>query len=138
MPIAPTPRRVQSIVFDPREPATIYIGTNDGLFLTYDGGQKWEQRSNGLRTSIATRAVIVNPNNPDELYVGDQRQGGLFHSENKGKSWELIETSRLPSNRLFSISADPFDATGICIGSFSGGVYVMNKQVSGRSRTVGQ
>ncbi len=138
MPIAPTPRRVQSIVFDPREPATIYIGTNDGFFLTYDGGQKWEQRSNGLRTAIATSAVLVNPNNPDELYVGDQRMGGLFHSENKGKSWELIETSRLPSNRLWTISADPFDTTGICIGSFSGGVYVMNKQVNGRSRTVGQ
>ena len=70
MPLAPTPRRVQSIVFDPREPATIYAGTNDGLFITNNGGQSWEQRGNGLRTSIDTSAVLVNPNNPDEIYVG--------------------------------------------------------------------
>ena len=138
MPLAPTPRRVQSIVFDPREPATIYAGTNDGLFITNNGGQSWEQRGNGLRTSIDTSAVLVNPNNPDEIYVGDQRQGGLFHSDNKGRAWEQVDTSRLPSNRLRSLSADPFDASGICLGSFSGGVYVMNKQMAGRKRQIGQ
>ena len=138
MPIAQKTRRIQTIVFDPREPATIYLGTNDGLFLTYDGGLHWELRGNGLRTSLGTSAVIVNPSNPDEVYVNDQRQGGLFHSENKGRSWEQIETARLPSTRFWTMSADPFDATSICIGSFSGGVYVMNKQVVGRRRQVGQ
>ncbi|MBL8208490.1 MAG: hypothetical protein JNM09_29945 [Blastocatellia bacterium] len=136
--IDPKTRRIQAIVFDPREPATIYLGTNDGLFLTYDGGAKWELRGNGLRTSLGTRAIIVNPSNPDELYVGDDRQGGLFHSENKGRSWELIETTRLPNNIFGALSADPFDPTSICVGSFSGGVYVMNKQVTGRRRQVGQ
>ncbi len=138
MSVAQKTRRIQTIVFDPREPATIYLGTNDGLFMTYDGGQNWELRGNGLRTSLGTSAVVVNPNNPDEVYVNDQRQGGLFHSENKGRSWEQIETSRLPSTRFWAMSADPFDATSICIGSFSGGVYVMNKQVVGRRRQVGQ
>ncbi len=138
MPIAQKIRRVLTIVFDPREPATIYLGTNDGLFLTYDGGLNWELRGNGLRTSLGTSAIVVNPSNPDEVYVNDQRQGGLFHSENKGRSWEQIETSRLPNTRFWTMSADPFDATSICIGSFSAGVYVMNKQVAGRRRQVGQ
>jgi photosystem II stability/assembly factor-like uncharacterized protein len=138
MPIAQKSRSIQTIVFDPREPATIYLGTNDGLFLTHDGGANWELRGNGLRTSLGTSAIVVNPNNPDELYVNDQRQGGLFHSENKGRSWEQIDTSRLPSTRFWAMSADPFDATSICIGSVSGGVYVMNKQMAGRRRQVGQ
>ncbi|HEX4945984.1 MAG TPA: hypothetical protein VFZ34_04950 [Blastocatellia bacterium] len=136
--IADKTKRVLAIVFDPREPATIYLGTNDGFYLTYDGGRTWELRGNGMRTSLGTSAIVVNPSNPDEVYVGDQRQGGLFHSENKGRSWELIETSRLPNNRFWALSADPFDPTSICIGSFSGGVYLMNKQVSGRRRQVGQ
>ena len=138
MPFAQKTRRIQAIVFDPREPATIYLGTDDGLFLTYDGGLNWELRGNGLRTSLGTSAIVVNPSNPDEVYVNDQRQGGLFHSENKGRSWEQIETSRLPNTRFWTMSADPFDATSICIGSFSAGVYVMNKQVVGRKRQVGQ
>lgn len=138
MPIAQKARRIQSIIFDPREPATIYLGTNDGLFITNDGGVSWELRGNGLRTSLDARAIIVNPNNPDELYVGDQRQGGLFHSENRGRSWEQIETQRLPSTLFRAMSADPFDTTSICIGSYSGGVYLMNRQVSGRKRQVGQ
>ena len=138
MPIAAKSLRIQTIVFDPREPATIYTGTNDGFFLTYNGGKTWEQRGNGMRTSMATSAIVVNPSNPDELYVGDQRQGGLYHSTDKGHSWEPIETLRLPSQRLYAMSADPFDPTSVCIGSFSGGVYVMNKQVAGRRRQVGQ
>ncbi len=138
MPIAAKPLRIQNIVFDPREPATIYVGTNDGFFLTYNGGKTWEQRGNGMRTSMATSAIVVNPSNPDELYVGDQRQGGLYHSTDKGHSWEPIETLRLPSQRLYAISADPFDPTSVCIGSFSGGIYVMNKQAAGRRRQVGQ
>ena len=138
MSFAQKTRSVQTIVFDPREPATIYLGTNDGLFLTNDGGQNWELRGNGLRTSLGTSALIVNPHNPDEVYVNDQRQGGLFYSENKGRSWEQIETDRLPSTRFWTMSADPFDATSICIGSFYGGVYVVNKQVAGRRRQVGQ
>jgi photosystem II stability/assembly factor-like uncharacterized protein len=138
MSIGQKARRIQSIVFDPREPATIYVGTNDGFFLTYDGGRNWELRGNGMRTALGTSAIVVNPRNPDELYVGDQRQGGLFHSVDKGRSWELIETSRLPNNRFWAMSADPFDGTSICVGSFSGGVYVMNKQAAGRRRQVGQ
>jgi photosystem II stability/assembly factor-like uncharacterized protein len=136
--IADKALRIQNIVFDPREPATIYVGTNDGFFLTYNSGKTWEQRGNGMRTAIAVSAISINPSNPDELYVGDQRQGGLYHSMDKGRSWELIETARLPSQRLYAMSADPFDATSLCIGSFSGGVYVMNKQVAGRRRQVGQ
>ena len=138
MQFAEKPKRVQAIVFDPREPATIYLGTNDGFFLTYDGGKTWEQRGNGMRTSLGTSAIVINPHNPDELYVSDQRQGGLFHSENKGRSWELIETSRLPNNRFSVMSADPFDPANICIGSSSAGVYMMNKQAAGRRRQVGQ
>ena len=138
MQIAEKPKRVQAIVFDPREPATIYLGTNDGFFLTYNGGRTWEPRGNGMRTSLGTSAIVINPHNRDELYVSDQRQGGLFHSENKGRSWELIETSRLPNNRFSVMSADPFDPASLCIGSSSAGVYMMNKQAAGRRRQVGQ
>ena len=136
VPFATEAKRVQNITFDPREASTIYVGTSSGFFITTDGGQTWEQRSNGLRTQVAARAVVINPANPDELYVGDQGIGGLFHSTNKGKSWELIDTVKLPSNRFLSLSADPFDASTVCAGSFSGGVLVISKQPVIRKRMV--
>ncbi len=136
MPFAGEAKRVQNITFDPREASTIYVGTSSGFFITNDGGQTWDQRSNGLRTQVAASAVVLNPANPDELYVGDQWLGGLFHSKNKGKSWELINTGKLPSNRFWSLSADPFDASTFCAGSFSGGVMVISKQPIIRKRVV--
>ncbi|MFN7928458.1 MAG: hypothetical protein U0Y68_11010 [Blastocatellia bacterium] len=138
MMIVNKPLRVLNVLCDPRDPATIYVGANEGFFLTYDGGKTWTQRGNGMRTAMYTRAIAINPSNPDELYVGDQRQGGLYRSTDKGHSWEPIETQRLPSQPLYTMSADPFDSTQMCIGSFSGGVYVMSKQMAGRKRQVGQ
>lgn len=138
MTVANKPLRFLNVVFDPRDPLTIYVGTNDGFFLTYNGGKTWQPRGNGMRTAIAVRAIAVNPANPDEVYVADERQSGMYFSKDKGNSWEPIEIQRLPSQRLYAMSANPFDATSLCIGSYSGGVYVMSKQTAGRKRQVGQ
>lgn len=135
-PLSDEPRRVESIVFDPRTAEKIYVGTSNGLFISPDGGKTWEQRGAGLRLSIAAHAVMLNPLNPDELYVGDQHQGGLFHSMDGGKTWEQLKTSDLPSPRFWSLMADPFDENRVYAGSFSGGVYVMNRQAASRKRQV--
>lgn len=136
MPLDGETHRVQAIVFDPRNADNIYVGTANGFFITSDGGKIWEQRGAGLRLSIVANAVMINPLNPDEIYVGDQRQGGLFHSTNGGKSWEQLKTSDLPSPRFWSLMADPFDENRVYAGSFSGGVYVMNRQGASRKRMV--
>jgi hypothetical protein len=77
---------------------------------------------------VAVSALTINPVNPDELYLGDYLQGGFFHSRDRGKNWEPLDISSLPSSRLLSLTADPFDANRLYAGSFSGGVYVMTKQ----------
>jgi photosystem II stability/assembly factor-like uncharacterized protein len=130
------PRRVQSVVFDPRRAEEVYVGTSNGFFLSKDGGRTWGQRGAGMRLSIVASAVKVNPLNPSELYVGDQRQGGLFHSTNGGQTWELLKTGDLPSTRFWSLMADPFDENRLYAGSFSGGVYVMSKEAASRKRQV--
>lgn len=136
LPLDGEPHRVQTVVFDPRTADKIYVGTANGFFLSSDGGKTWEQRGAGLRLSIVANAVMINPLNPDELYVGDQRQGGLFHSSNGGRTWEQLKTADLPSPRFWSLTADPFDENKVYAGSFSGGVYVMSRQTASRRRQV--
>jgi photosystem II stability/assembly factor-like uncharacterized protein len=136
LPLDGEAHRVQAVVFDPRNAERIYVGTADGFFISDDGGKSWDHRGAGLRLSIVANAVMVNPLNPDELYVGDQRQGGLFHSTDGGRSWEQLKTADLPSPRFWSLTADPFDENRLYAGSFSGGVYVMNKQAASRKRQV--
>ncbi len=41
--------------------------------------------------------------------------------------WEKVGVSQAPSLRLRSLVSDPFDASRIYAGSFSGGVYMMSR-----------
>lgn len=122
------PARVRVIVFDPRTAATIYAGTAEGFFRSLDGGRTWEQRGGGMPTLVEVTAISVNPQFPDELYLGDHLRGALYHSIDRGKNWEPLDISALPSVRLLTLIADPFNQNRLYAGSYSGGVYVMSRQ----------
>jgi photosystem II stability/assembly factor-like uncharacterized protein len=120
-------RRVQSIVLDPRLAETVYVGASNAFFRSTDGGKTWERRGSGLRLASSVSAITLNPENPDEVFVGDYNLGGLFRSVDRGRNWEMIDIDLLPSTRLWTLAADPFDHSKVYAGSFSGGVYVMSR-----------
>jgi photosystem II stability/assembly factor-like uncharacterized protein len=128
MPLDGESRRVQVIVIDPRNADTIYIGSSNAFFRSIDGGRSWERRGGGLRLASSVSAIAVNPSNPDEVFVGDYNQGGFYRSLDLGKTWEMLNINDLPSQRLWSLTPDPFDGNRIYAGSFSGGVYVVMKK----------
>ncbi len=81
-----------------------YSGTR-GLFKTTDGGKSWEKLTNGLPTAASSGCteIIMHPQNPDILFAGFYERlrqpasfksggpnGGLFKSEDGGKSWKKI------------------------------------------------
>ena len=98
--------RVKVVAFDPRTADTIYVGTANAFFRSTDGGRTWEHRGGGLPQLCAVSALAINPQNPDELYVGDYIRGGFYHSRNRGRDWESLDISGLPSQRLLSLAAD--------------------------------
>jgi photosystem II stability/assembly factor-like uncharacterized protein len=85
---------------------TIYVGTGeacirgnishgDGVYKSLDGGKTW--KNIGLRDSRAIGKVIVNPNNPDIVFVaalghpyGPNTERGIFRTVDGGKSWEKV------------------------------------------------
>jgi hypothetical protein len=121
-------RRVRSIVFDPRTADTIYVGASTGFFRSFDGGRSWENRGGGMPLVTDVSAIVISAANPDELYLSDELRGSFYHSKDRGRNWERLDISQLPSLKLWSLASDPFDANRIYAGSFSGGVYVMSRK----------
>lgn len=126
--------RIKQIVFDPRRAETVFVGTTTGLYRSTDGGRKFERRGGGMPEMISVSALEVNVANPDEVYLGDFSQGNFYYSRDTGRTWELVDISSLPSRRLWSLAADPFDRNRLYAGSFYGGVYVLSRQTEGKER----
>jgi photosystem II stability/assembly factor-like uncharacterized protein len=121
-------RRVRVVGCDPRGSETIYVGASAGFFRSTDGGRSWEIRGGGMPQGGNIGAIVVGASNPDELYVSDESRGVLYHSKDRGTNWEKVDISQAPSLKLWSLASDPFDASRIYAGSFSGGVYVMSRK----------
>ena len=88
------------------DPDIIYVGTGEanagggslaydgtGIYRSNDNGQNWT--SIGLENSGSIGRIVVNPNNPDIVYVAamgplfsDGGQCGIFKSVDGGQNWE--------------------------------------------------
>jgi len=87
----------------PSDPSILYVGTGepnnrqssswgDGVYKTLDGGQSWVHL--GLRDSHHIGRIVVDPRNPDIVYVaalghlwGPNKERGLFKTSDGGKTW---------------------------------------------------
>ena len=85
---------------------TIYVGTGeacirgnishgDGVYKSLDGGKTW--KNVGLHDSRAIGKVIINPTNPDIVFVaalghpyGPNTERGIFRTTDGGKNWEKV------------------------------------------------
>ena len=77
---------------------------------------------------INVSTLVVSAVNPDELYLTDEIRNVIYHSKDRGKNWDKMDISQLPSLKMLAMTSDPFDATKLYAGSFSGGVYVMSRK----------
>ncbi|HLB51110.1 MAG TPA: lipoprotein [Patescibacteria group bacterium] len=81
---------VLSMVVDPADNSTIYIGTMEhGIFVTHDGGQMWEPITFPPQKVYG---FAIDPTNTEVLYATGvwQEQGKVYKSEDGGVSWKEI------------------------------------------------
>jgi photosystem II stability/assembly factor-like uncharacterized protein len=66
-------------------------GEGSGLWKSTDGGDSWRPMNNGLPELMGKTAVDVSAADPSRLYAMIEADpgGGLYVSENGGRSWEL-------------------------------------------------
>src|SRR5438876_2687135 len=97
---------IGSLAVSPSEPNIVYVGTGeacirgnishgDGVYKSLDGGKTW--KNVGLRDTRAIGRVIVNPRNPDIVFVaalghpyGPNPERGIFRTTDGGKNWEKV------------------------------------------------
>jgi hypothetical protein len=89
------------ITIHPENPDRIYAGTGSGLFLSFDGGQKWKIVS-GLGNRYV-HGIVIDPDDSRTMFVYvDSTQCPIYRSSDAGESWEPVGAG-LPSSR----PADP-------------------------------
>jgi photosystem II stability/assembly factor-like uncharacterized protein len=118
---------------------SLYVtGFGRGVFRSDDGGESWSLKNRGLpehepfawRLAAADDAlylVIARRNERGE--IGDERDGSLYRSVDRGESWERVP---LPAgvNGPNGIAADPGDARRLYLaawarqGARNGGIYL--------------
>lgn len=110
-----------------RRPWTLSSGgPGSGIYKSTNGGQSWDNitHNSGLPKGIFGRVgLAVAPSNPNVVYADIQakyqgKQGGLFRSDDSGRTWRLVDNSSEVLSRAFytnSVSVDPKDPNTVYV-----------------------
>ena len=97
---------IGAVALAPSNPNLVWVGTGEanirndvstghGVFLSPDGGSSW--RFMGLKDTGQISTIIVDPNNPDIVFVGAIGHGwgpnpdrGVFRTSDGGKTWQKV------------------------------------------------
>lgn len=139
VPTIPTNIPISSIQQDPKRSSYIYVGTKQTFYLSHDGGERWLRRGGNLPIGDYA-SIVINPQNGDELFVGNAYQnqgggsttinsGGVYRSTDAGMTWMRIDPSndRLPSQRIWALAFDATSPNRLFVGSHSAGIYVAER-----------
>jgi photosystem II stability/assembly factor-like uncharacterized protein len=103
-------------------------GPDSGLWKSTDGGDTWTDlsRNQGMPKGLLGRiGVTVSPANPDRVWaIVEADEGGVFRSDNAGRTWAKINESRNLRQRAWyytHIFADPKAANTVYV--LNTGVY---------------
>ena len=95
---------IGALAIDPTDPQIVYVGTGEantsgdsyagtGIYKSTDGGSSWTHL--GLESSYHIGRIVVNPLNPQVVYVaacgklfGTNPERGVYKSTDGGSSWE--------------------------------------------------
>jgi len=88
-------------------------GPGSGLYKSTDGGDHWNELTDGLPELMGKIGVAVSPARPERVWaLIEAEDGGLFRSDDGGKSWRRINDKRLLRARAWyymHVVADPRD-----------------------------
>jgi photosystem II stability/assembly factor-like uncharacterized protein len=94
----------------PWEDNNEFNGTAGGLFKSSDGGNSWQQLTNGLPKNLVQVNVAIAPSQPSRLYAtvattepGDYESAaglGFYRSDDSGQSWYEVTKDARPAMRI--------------------------------------
>jgi len=84
-------------------------GPHSGLFRSMDGGDTWQKLDNGLPQGDTGRiGVSIAKSHPNIVYaILEHKNGGIFKSENRGKTWVFVNKLNPRPMYYSQIRVDP-------------------------------
>ncbi len=111
--------RVVAVAGDPQSPMVFYFGAcAGGVWKTTDGGDYWENVSDGFFNTAAIGAIAVAPSDPNVIYAGTgettirsnvSHGDGVYKSTDGGKTWRnmgLAATRHIAKIRIHPQNPD--------------------------------
>jgi photosystem II stability/assembly factor-like uncharacterized protein len=123
------------VVFDSRNPSTLYAATLHGILAkSTDEGRTWsrlEHRPPGLWYSPQVRSLVVDPDDSEILFAA--ADPGIRKSVDGGRTWTTIDPfGGPPYYGVVKLAVDPRDST---VYAGTGGVGVIKTIDGGRTWT---
>ena len=108
---------IHHISVDPDDPDRIILGGSaTGIYASYDGGESWEARNDGIEsdhlppelqgTAPCVHSLYAHPAQPGRLW--QQNHFGQYRSDDDGRSWVNVGED-LPGVFGFPAAIDPTD-----------------------------
>ena len=114
-----------------RKPWTIISGddgSEDGIYVSRDGGDTWEMKTAGLPQHLIGKVdFAVTPADPSRVYALVETtpdQEGLYRSNDEGETWHMVSNYRPLMDRPFyytNVDVDPVNPDRVfvnCTGFF--------------------
>jgi photosystem II stability/assembly factor-like uncharacterized protein len=123
-PMGPFGGDARSFAADPADSRHIYLGTATGwLYESHDGGDNWSRVSEvGKSDDLVLDHILIDPSNSKRLIVGafkiDRPEGGLFISDDAGKTW--YEQAQMRGQSIRSMARSLSDPKEIVAGTLQG------------------
>ena len=115
---------------DPAHPATLYAGTDAGVYRSDDGGATWRPAGDGLPVA-RVQTIAVEPSAPGRLYAGTVTPTGvasvgIFKSVDGGESWAAANTGLI--DPISGIA--PLDVEALAVDPANPGVLLAGTRFS--------
>src|SRR5262249_32016746 len=118
---------VRALAVHPKEPRTMYMGSELGLFRSNDGAEHWS-RVESLLNDLQIWSILILPNAPEIIVVGTC-PSRLFRSEDGGRTWIeatariVTDCPRIIRTRVTTLITDPAEEETVWAGVEIDGIF---------------
>ena len=110
---------VNGLAVDPVNSDIVFAGTTKGLYISRNGGEKWE-KIGGMIQDAYISAIQIDPTQPSTLYLATSDR--VQKSEDSGVTWQP-KTHGLNVSSIRSLQISPQDSQTLYVGTNGGGLY---------------
>jgi len=112
--------QIEVIVFHPTKVGFVLVGSDHGLWTSFDAGETWSSvsRLQGIRVD----SLGLNLDEPEEIFAGTHKSG-LFRSRDGGSSWEAINYG-IANTFVSALSTDPSVPKRLYAGTLGDGLFI--------------